>query len=117
MPRITFDTETGNIVGSWPESGITGQIGATIAAQLLPGMTADDVADAYDQWSSRDLDPTPFAKGARVKQGSDGEALGAGTVLDRRETEGELHSVLVRWPETPESPEWRHPRELVEVRR
>lgn len=53
---FTYDLTSGDV--SFPPPGIMGDEGARIAASVLPGLTAEQVATFYAEWLSADEDPT-----------------------------------------------------------
>lgn len=111
-PRIiAFDADTGELIGGLPSIAITGEVGARIASHCLPGMTPDDVSQAYDDW----FDPT--------KDERDELAVGRivlteygyhGVVVKRTSQDGVLTSVQVRM-DTPtgQTSEWFSPARLI----
>lgn len=109
MPTISFDTDTGAITHLSAGASVNGTVAAVIAAHVLPGMTPAEVERVYTEYMRRDID-VPFAIRSRVEHRV---ANLTGLVVDRREAQGELHSVLVRWDDTPGGAEWYSPRELV----
>lgn len=109
MGTISFDTDTGAMKHLSVGAKVSGDAAAAIAAAVLPGMTPAEVERMYTEYMHRDVD-LPFAIHGRVQHRI---ATLTGSVVDRRETQGELHSVLVRWDGEPGGPEWYSPRELL----
>jgi len=108
---IIFDAETGEMLHTGP--GSTGEIWQKIAAQCLPGMPAELVSKAYGDWLEADIDPQPFAIGSTVSHREAPTLMGK--VTDRKEHEGELHTVLVEWQAGSGSAHY-SPRELTQVK-
>jgi len=59
-----------------------------------------------------DMDPDPWAIGKSVEHAVFRGVYGLGVVIDRTETDGELHTVKVRWPDLSGAVEAYSPREL-----
>lgn len=108
MGTVSFDTDTGAMTHLSAGAQVSGDVAAVIAAHVLPGMTPSEVERMYTEYIRRDVD-MPFGLHTRVEHSV---AHLIGTVVDRREAQGELHSVLVRWDGSPGGPEWYSPREL-----
>lgn len=107
---IMFDAETGDEI--LPSESATGPVRVLMAAQLLPGMPAELINKAYSDWLDSDHDPRPFAVGKAVSHRE--LASLRGEVIKRVESDGELHSVWVRWDRGGEALAY-SPRELNEL--
>lgn len=106
---IVFDADTGDEL--LPSEAATGPIRERMAAQLLPGMPVELVAKAYEDWLN--ADPVPFAVGKPVTRRN--STSRRGKVIRRVETDGELHTVVVKWDS--QIGEYHYsPRELEELR-
>lgn len=91
----------------------TDQAMTTEEATRLLGVVLDgiDVAMATD-----DLEPGPWPVGAPVRMASGYDAhLAPGHVVRAVETDGEVHTVLVKWPNVPGGAMTHSPRELERV--
>lgn len=112
LRTITFSADTGEILGEYP--AITGTVGATIAAAVLPGMTPEDVDGMYSAWfdpQHDEDDPLGINRTVLTEFGYHG------IVVQRRVTDGVLTGVQVRM-DTPagQSTEWFSPARLIASR-
>lgn len=98
---ILMDLDTGewiavhNIIkGAHREDAITGEQGAICASSLLPGTTAEQVAEFYAEYMDADPAPEEFPVGSKVRMIASGMI---GTVTRRAVSDGELHTLAVGW--------------------
>lgn len=114
---ITLDLDTGewlhvhNAKGMGRDDAITGEQCAIVASSVLPGTSVEQVAQWYSEYLESDTAGLPFGVGTQVTHPLHSTP---GIITKRVETDGELHTVWVRWhPLTPSEPY--SPRELAQV--
>lgn len=107
---LIYDADTGEELQ--PTNPAAHPARLIIGAAQFPGWPAEEIDVAYSAYMSDD-DPAMFVVGRKVEHRENAGTYG--TVITRTETDGELHTVGVRWrPELGVLPY--SPRELREVR-